>query len=364
MIPMVDLKGQYLELKDEIDQGLLRALEATQFILGPNVRAFEEEAAGYLGVNHAVGCASGTDALHLALIAAGVGEGDEVITTSFTFIATAEAILYVGAKPVFVDIDEKTMNIDPNQIEAAISPKTKAILPVHLFGQPADMAAIQTIADKHNLVVVEDCAQSFGADIDGKQTGSMSIAGCFSFFPSKNLGCFGDGGLISTNDEKVAEHLRVLRNHGSWKRYHHSELGYNSRLDELQAVILRAKLKRIDQYNDGRRRVAHRYSAALAEMDGTTPPHEDGIGKHVYHQYTLLSEKRDQIMAALQDKQIACAVYYPIPLHQQEVFADMCQGVTLPVTEKIAGQCMSLPVYPELEDDKVDQVLEVIRGAL
>lgn len=364
MIPMVDLKGQYLEIKDEIDQGLLQALEATQFILGPNVRAFEEEAASYLGVNHAVGCASGTDALHLALIAAGIKEGDEVITTPFTFIATAEAILYVGAKPVYVDIDEKTLNIDVNQLEAAITPNTKAILPVHLFGQPADMAAIQAIADKHNLVVVEDCAQSFGADIDGRQTGSMGIAGCFSFFPSKNLGCFGDGGLISTNDDKVAEHLRVLRNHGSWKRYNHSELGFNSRLDELQAVILRAKLKRIDQYNEGRRRVAHRYSAALAEMDGITPPHEDGIGRHVYHQYTLLSENRDAIMAALQEQQIACAVYYPIPLHQQEVFADVCQGVSLPVTEKIASQCMSLPIYPELEDEKVDRVLEVIRGAL
>lgn len=363
MIPMVDLKGQYHEIKDEIDQGLLQALEATQFILGPNVRNFEEEAAAYLGVEHAVGCASGTDALHLALIAAGVGEGDEVITTPFTFIATAEAILYVGAKPVFIDIDEKSLNIDVNQIEAAITPKTKAILPVHLFGQPADMAAIQAIADKHNLVVVEDCAQSFGADIDGKQTGSMGIAGCFSFFPSKNLGCFGDGGLITTHDEKIAEHMRVLRNHGSWKRYHHSELGFNSRLDELQAVILRAKLKRIDQYNEGRRRVAHRYSAALAEMDGITPPHEDGIGRHVYHQYTLLSEKRDTIMAALQEKQIACAVYYPIPLHQQEVFADMCNGVSLPVTEKIASQCMSLPIYPELDDEKVDQVLDVIRGA-
>lgn len=364
MIPMVDLKGQYLDIKEEIDQGLLQALEATQFILGPNVRAFEEEAAGYLGVNHAVGCASGTDALHLALIAAGVGEGDEVITTPFTFIATAEAILYVGAKPVYVDIDAKTMNIDVNQIEDAITPKTRAILPVHLFGQPADMPAIQAIAEKHNLVVVEDCAQSFGADIGGKQTGSLGLAGCFSFFPSKNLGCFGDGGLITTNDEKIAEHLRVLRNHGSWQRYHHSELGFNSRLDELQAVILRAKLKRIDQYNEGRRRVAHRYSAALAGIDGTTPPHEDGIGTHVYHQYTLLSEKRDQIMAALQAQQIACAVYYPIPLHQQEVFAEMCQGVSLPVTEKIASQCMSLPVYPELEDDKVDQILEVIRGAL
>jgi len=360
---MVDLKGQYQAIKDEIDQGLLQALEATQFILGPNVRAFEEEAAAYLGCAHAVGCASGTDALHLALIAAGVGEGDEVITTPFTFIATAEAILYVGATPVFVDIDPKTFNIDPNQVEAAVTAKTKAIIPVHLFGQPADMPAIQAIADKHGLKIVEDCAQSFGADIGGKQSGSMGDAGAFSFFPSKNLGCYGDGGLVTTQDAKMAEHLRVLRNHGSWKQYHHSELGFNSRLDELQAVILRVKLKRIDQYNDGRRRVAHRYSEALAEM-GLTPPHEDGIGKHVYHQYTLLTDKRDQIMAALREQQIGCAVYYPIPLHQQEVFADSCKGLSLPVTEDVTAHCMSLPVYPEMEDEKVDQVLEVIRGAL
>ena len=363
MIPMVDLKGQYQAIKDEIDQGLLQALEATQFILGPNVRAFEEEAAAYLGCTHAVGCASGTDALHLALIAAGVGEGDEVITTPFTFIATAEAILYVGATPVFVDIDPKTFNIDPNQVEAAVTPKTRAIIPVHLFGQPADMAALQSIAEKNNLKIVEDCAQSFGADIDGKQTGSIGDAGAFSFFPSKNLGCYGDGGLVTTQDAKMAEHLRVLRNHGSWKQYHHSELGFNSRLDELQAVILRAKLKRIDQYNDGRRRVAHRYSKALEEM-GLTPPHEDGLGKHVYHQYTLLTDKRDQIMAALREQQIGCAVYYPIPLHQQEVFADACQGLSLPVTESVAARCMSLPVYPELEDEKVDRILDVIRGAL
>jgi len=360
---MVDLKGQYHAIKDEIDQGLLQALESTQFILGPNVRAFEEEAAAYLGCAHAVGCASGTDALHLALIAAGVGEGDEVITTPFTFIATAEAILYVGATPVFVDIDPKTFNIDPNQIEAAVTPKTKAIIPVHLFGQPADMSSIQAIADKHNLKIVEDCAQSFGADITGKQTGSMGDAGAFSFFPSKNLGCYGDGGLVTTQDAKMAEHMRVLRNHGSWKQYHHSELGFNSRLDELQAVILRAKLKRIDQYNEGRRRVAHRYSKALAEM-GLAPPHEDGIGKHVYHQYTLLTDKRDAIMAALREQQIGCAVYYPIPLHQQQVFADACAGTTLPVTEKISQSCMSLPIYPELSDEMVDQVLDVIRGVV
>lgn len=364
MIPMVDLKGQYLAIKDAIDKGLLEALEKTQFILGPNVKAFEEEAAEYLGAAHAVGVASGTDALHLALIAAGVKEGDEVITTPFTFIATAEAILYIGAKPVFVDIDPKTFNIDVTKIEAAITPKTTAILPVHLFGQPADMGAIQDIAAKHGLIVVEDCAQSFGASTDGKQTGSIGGAGCFSFFPSKNLGGFGDGGLITTQSAEVAEHLRVLRNHGSWKRYHHSELGFNSRLDELQAVILREKLKHIDQYNEGRRRVAHRYSAALAEMPDVTPPHEDGVGRHVYHQYTLLTPKRDAIMAALQENKIASAVYYPIPLHQQEVFVPLCDGKSLPMAERVAEQCMSLPIYPELADDQVDRILDVIRSVV
>lgn len=364
MIPMVDLKGQYLTLKDEIDANLLEALEKTQFILGPNVRAFEEECAKYLGVEHTVGVASGTDALHLALIAAGIKEGDEVITTPFTFIATAEAIRYVGAKPVFVDIDPQTYNMDLQQAEAAITSRTRAILPVHIFGQPVDMATVVALADKHNLQVVEDCAQSFGAHIDGKQSGSFGIAGCFSFFPSKNLGGYGDGGLISTNSAEVAEHLRVLRNHGSWKQYHHSEIGFNSRLDELQAIILRAKLKRIDDYNNNRRRVAHRYSSALAEMPGITPPHEDGCGHHVYHQYTLLSERRDAIMQALRDNEIGCAVYYPIPLHQQEVFAAECKGLSLPVSERVALHCMSLPIFPELKDEQVDQILEVISGVV
>lgn len=364
MIPMVDLKGQYLELKQEIDSAMLAALEATQFILGPNVRAFEEEAASYLGCEHAVGVASGTDALHLGLIAAGVKAGDEVITTPFTFIATAEAILYCGATPVFVDIDPQTFNIDLDQAEAAITPRTSAIIPVHIFGQPVDMARLATIADKHNLQIVEDCAQSFGASIDGKQSGSFGATGAFSFFPSKNLGCFGDGGLVTTNSAEMAEHLRVLRNHGSWKQYHHSELGFNSRLDELQAVILRAKLKRIDQYNAGRRRVAHRYTESLTAIHDVTPPHEDGIGVHIYHQYTLLSEQRDNIMAALREKQIGCAVYYPIPLHQQQVFAESCKGISLPVTEHVVQNCMSLPIFPEMTDAQIDLVLETIHSVV
>lgn len=364
MIPMVDLKTQYLSLREEIDHGILQALANTHFILGPNVQAFEEEAAAYLGIPHAVSVASGTDALHLALVAAGIKAGDEVITSPFTFIATAEAILYVGATPVFVDIDPQTFNLDPEQVAAAITPRTRAILPVHLFGQPADMNALMALAQKHDLAVVEDCAQSFGATCGGQQTGSMGIAGCFSFFPSKNLGCYGDGGLITTGSADMAEHLRVLRNHGSWQRYHHSELGFNSRLDEIQAVILRVKLKRIDAFNQGRRRVAQRYSDALAAMEGITPPFEATLGEHVYHQYTLLSESRDKIMAALQAAEIASAVYYPIPLHRQEVFAETCKDVHLPVSEDVAKNCLSLPIYPELGDSDVDRILEVIREAL
>lgn len=362
-IPMVDLKGQYLSLKDEIDSALLDALAATQFILGPNVQAFEQEAATYLGVEHAVGVASGTDALHLALEAAGVGAGDEVITTPFTFIATAEAISYVGAIPVFVDIDPYTFNIDLNQVEQAINDKTKAVIPVHLFGQPVDMNALKTLCDVKGLVIVEDCAQSFGAHIDNNMTGSFGAFGAFSFFPSKNLGCFGDGGLITTNSEQGADEIRVLRNHGSRQRYHHNVIGHNSRLDELQAIILRIKLKHIDAYNHNRRRVAHRYSDALGDTPVQTA-YEDGIGLHIYHQYTLLHEDRDRIMQALQDNNIACAVYYPIPLHKQEVYQAAYQDVHLPVTEAVAATCFSLPVYPELEDEKIDMITDVIKGAL
>lgn len=363
-IPMVDLKGQYHTLKAEIDAGIQETLENTAYILGPNVHAFEKEAADYLGVKHAVSCANGTDALHLALLAAGIGEGDEVITTPFTFIATAEAIVYVGAIPVFVDVEPDTYNIDPNKIEAAITDKTRAILPVHIFGQPADMSAIMTIAEKNNLKVIEDCAQSFGAEVDGKMTGGIGIAGCHSFFPSKNLGCYGDGGMVTTNDDDIAATLKQLRNHGSSVRYHHDIIGYNSRLDEIQAVVLRAKIKHIAEYNQNRRRAAHQYSAGLSAINGTTPPHEDGKGTHVYHQYTLISERRDEIMKALQDAGIGCAVYYPIPLHKQKAFADTAQGVEMPVSDDIAANCMSLPIFPELTEAQVNTVLDVIRGVM
>ncbi len=362
-IPMVDLKSQYQMLKQEIDSSLIEALSATRFILGPNVEAFEEEAANYLGSNHAIGVASGTDALHLSLLTAGIGKGDEVITTAFTFIATAEAISYVGATPVFVDIDPKTFNTDINQVEQAITDKTRAVIPVHLFGQPVDMQTLLKLCDVKGLLVIEDCAQSFGAHINNKMTGSFGAFGTFSFFPSKNLGCFGDGGMITTDDEQYANELKVLRGHGSRERYHHHVIGYNSRLDELQAVILRIKLKHIDDYNQDRRRVAHRYSVNLANT-GIQVVFEDNIGLHVYHQYTLLHEKRDDIMQALQNHNISCTCYYPIPLHKQDVCIEANRHISLPIAESVAQHCFSLPIYPELEDKKVDTITNVIKEAL
>lgn len=363
MIPMVDLKTQYHRLKAEIDQGIAEVLETTAFILGPNVRSFEEEAAAYLGVRHAIGCASGTDALHLALLASGVGPGDEVITSPFTFIATAEAIRYVGATPVFVDIDPKTFNIDPAAIETAITEKTRAVMPVHLFGQPVDMAQISGLCEKNGLLLIEDCAQSFGASINGHQTGSLGISAGYSFFPSKNLGCYGDGGLVATSSDEVAAKVRMLRNHGSEVRYYHDVIGYNSRLDEIQATILRVKLRHIDEFNRERRRVAHRYSELMADLPVQTP-YEDGLGVHVYHQYTLLCDRREVVMEALQKAGVSSAVYYPVPLHQQKVFAESCAGLSLPITESVSKRCFSLPIYPELEDSDISRVVEVIRGAL
>ncbi len=360
MIPMVDLKLQYQNLKSDFDTAIAEVLENTQFILGPNVQEFEKEAAKLLGVKHALSCASGTDALHLALLAADIGPGDEVITSTFTFIASAEAIRYVGATPVFVDIDPKTFNLDPHLIEHAINDKTKALLPVHIFGQPADMNSIMAIAQKHNLKMIEDCAQSFDAKIEGEVTGSIGLSGCHSFFPSKNLGCFGDGGMVTTNNDDIADQIRIFRNHGSNKRYHHDVIGYNSRLDELQACILRVKLKHIKKFNQQRYDAAQKYSAALKDI--VTPPFEDKLGNHVYHQYTLLSPKRDLIMKALQDKQIACAIYYPIPLHRQNVFVDDYKDISLPISERVASECMSLPIFPEISDEQIELITATIRS--
>ncbi len=363
-IPMVDLKGQYEEIKNEIDGAVLEVLEGTMFILGPNVQALEREVAEFCGVKHGIGVASGTDALHLAVRACGIGPGDEVITTPFTFIATAEAIAYVGAKPVFIDIEPDTFNLDVTKIEERITDRTKAVIPVHLFGQPADMTPVMEAARRYGLKVIEDCAQSFGAYYGDRVTGSIGDAGCFSFFPSKNLGCYGDGGMVVTDSDEIAEEVRVLRNHGSRERYYHHEIGYNSRLDELQAAILRVKLKRIRKYNENRRKNAALYNRYLEGID-VTVPFEDGKGTHVFHQYTILTERRDDVQKALTDAGIASAVYYPVPLHLQEVFRETgCGDVPLPVAEDVAAKCLSLPMYPELEESDIERICSVIRDTL
>ena len=361
-IPMVDLKAEYALLKDELEPAVLAALASAHYIGGPNVRAFEQEVAAYCGVKHAISCASGTDALLLALRACGVEPGDEVITTPFTFVATASTVSMCGARPVFVDIDAKTYNLDPARLEAAITPRTRAVIPVHLYGQPADLAPMAELCRRHGLRLIEDAAQAFGSEYGGRKAGAYGDIGCFSFYPSKNLGAFGDGGMVVTDDDALAERLRMLANHGSRVRYHHDVLGYNSRLDELQAAILRVKLKRIDAFNAARRRIAHTYNARLAGVVET--PYEDGKGLHVFHQYTLQSERRDAIQQALTAAAIASAIYYPIPLHRQALYAEQCRQVVLPVSETAAARVLSLPISPLLTDEQIDRVCAVVHQAL
>lgn len=360
-IPMVDLKGQYENLKDEIDSAILQALGETRFILGPNVQAFDVEAAEYLGASHAISCASGTDALHLALLAAGIEAGDEVITSAFTFIATAEAIRYIGATPVFVDIQPDSFNLDPAKIREAVTDRTRAILPVHLFGQPADMDEILVLAGELGLLVIEDCAQSFGSRYRGRTTGTMGCVGAFSFFPSKNLGCYGDGGMITCDDDTIADRIRILRNHGSSQQYHHDVIGYNSRLDELQAVVLRIKLKHIDEYNRRRLQVARSYNERLPGDRFQTPAIPDDRD-HVFHQYTLLCDDRDAVRESVLARDVSCAVYYPIPLHRQQAFHDTVQP-ELPVTEDVARRCLSLPIFPEMTGQQIETVCEALSSA-
>lgn len=361
MKPMIDLKKQYIEIKDEVLSILNEILESSHYILGEKVREFEADIKRYHGVQEAIGVASGTDALHLSLRALGIGEGDEVITTPFTFFATVEAILYVGAKPVFVDIEPDTYNIDASLIEDKITDKTKAILPVHIFGHPADMDAIMKIAKRYNLKVIEDCAQSFGALINNKKTGSIGDIGCFSFYPSKNLGAYGDGGMIILNDPNVAEEIRKLRNHGSKGGYRHECLGYNSRLDEIQAGILIVKLKKIDEYNKKRREKASLYSSLLS--DTLVCPVERSGCYHVYHQYTIRSAQRDRIQQRLKENAISSVVYYPIPLHLQDAlkFMGHKEG-DFPVAEMASKEVLSLPIYPELDEKDIEITAKIIKG--
>jgi dTDP-4-amino-4,6-dideoxygalactose transaminase len=364
-VPMVDLQIQYQAIKEEVDAAVLGVIQSSHFILGPQGKALEEEIASYHGVRHAVAVASGTDALHLALLAAGIKRGDEVITTPFTFIATAEAISYVGAVPVFVDIDPDTLNIDIEKIGPAITGKTRAIIPVHLYGQPADMGGLMKLAKKHNLRVIEDCAQSFGAEYHGKKTGAIGDLGCFSFFPSKNLGGYGDGGMVTTDDNDLARHLLSLRNHGSTVRYYHDEIGFNSRLDEIQAAIIRIKFKHINVYNTMRRNNASLYSRYLADPGIRTPSEQSGT-KHVFHQYTIRVKNRDAVKQKLDAGKITSSmIYYPVPLHLQTAYKDLgLRPGSLPVAEQAAREVLSLPLYPELTEQQIEKVADAVKKAL
>jgi dTDP-4-amino-4,6-dideoxygalactose transaminase len=363
MIPMVDLQRQYQQLKPDLDAAVQDVLNQSQFILGPNVTALEKEIAAYHGSAFAIGVASGTDALLLALRACGIGPGDEVITTPFTFIATAEVVALLGAVPVFVDIEPDTFNIDPEKIEQKITAKTRAIIPVHLFGHPAAMTAIMGLAEKYKLKIIEDCAQAFGAEHHGKKVGAFGDCGCFSFFPSKNLAGYGDGGMIVTNDEHMANKIRMLRNHGSTVRYHHSLIGYNSRLDEIQAAIIRVKFRYIDSFNTSRRANAEIYRTLLHASGMALPTERLGC-RHVYHQFTIRSARRDRIMVALQENGIASAVYYPVPLHRQEAFAGGdAAGERLACAEACADEVLSIPMFPELSQDEIRIICDVVNHA-
>ncbi len=382
MIPVLDLSYEIKELRKEIDEAIARVIDNTQFIMGDDVKEFERNVAEYLGTKHAIGVNSGTDALVIALKAAGIKPGDEVITTPFSFFATAESISICGAKPVFVDIREASFNINPDLIERAITTKTRAIMPVHLYGSPCEMTRILEIAQKHNLKVIEDCAQSFGAfysgdcvgcdgtscnssisnSIKNKKIGTIGDAGAYSFFPSKNLGAFGDGGLITTDDDELARIAKMLRVHGAEKKYHNEILGYNSRLDSIQAAILKVKLPHIDRFNSGRRKAAKRYNNLLEKCaDVITPSITNG---HVFHQYTIriLNRDRDEVQQALRQAGIGCMVYYPIPQDMLPVYAGDYQPCA--VSKKLAGEVLSLPIWPGIPEETQEKVVHALLEVL
>jgi dTDP-4-amino-4,6-dideoxygalactose transaminase len=353
----MDLHSQYLSLKDEIKAAVLQVFDSGRYIIGPNVTALEQEVAEYCGTDFAVGVGNGTDALVLSLDAFGVGPGDEVITTSYSFFATAEAISRVGAKPVFVDVDADTYNIDVSQIEEKITERTKAILPVHLFGQLALMDKITEIAGRHSLVVIEDACQAIGASYKGRKAGSWGDAGCFSFFPSKNLGGYGDGGMITTNNEDLAARLRMLRAHGSRKKYYNEIIGYNSRLDEVQAAILRVKLRCLNGWNQARRDKAEVYNNLLKNT-GLTLPQVVSDAVHIYHLYIVGHPQREKIIEALNREGISTGIYYPIPLHRLEVYNRAAVEPPLPVVEQASLETFAIPMFPEITHDQQSYVAE------
>ena len=362
VVPL-DLKLQYQSIKDDINDAIANVLDHCGFILGPEVKQLESELASYCQTKHAIGVASGTDALLLSLRACGVGQGDEVIIPTFTFFATAGVISRLGATPVFCDIDEKTFNINPSLIEEKISSKTKAILPVHLYGQIAEMDAINKIAKEKNISVVEDAAQAIGAKYHDRLAGNFGDTACFSFFPSKNLGAYGDGGFISTNSDDLAESLRMLRVHGAKPKYFHSIVGYNSRLDTLQAAILLVKLKHLNEWHEKRREKAHIYDRELNGLSGVQAPFVHDYNYHIYHQYTLIVENREKLKELLKEKEIGFATYYPVPLHLQKCYQHLSYTKgDLPVAEKMADKVISIPIYPELPEDQQSYVIDTIKG--
>ncbi|MBR8838758.1 MAG: DegT/DnrJ/EryC1/StrS family aminotransferase [Stigonema ocellatum SAG 48.90 = DSM 106950] len=366
-IPAFDIKQQYTTIEAEISAAVLEVLASGRYIGGPLVEGFEQQFAAYIGVSDCVACNSGTDALLLALRACDIGLGDEVITTPFTFIATAEVISTLDATPVFFDIHPTTFNLDIKEVAAAITPKTKAIIPVHLFGQPVDMTTLMDIAKQHNLVVIEDCAQSTGASWFGKKVGSIGHIGCFSFYPTKNLGGCGDGGAIATNDPTIAAKIRMLRDHGQKNRYIHEEIGVNSRLDAIQAAILQIKLGYLDIWNHQRRLVADRYHQILSQVPGIIAPQELAGGMGVWNQYTIrvLNGKRDWLRSQLQERGVNTMVYYPYPLHLQPVYQSLGYKVgQLSESEQASQEVLSLPMFPELSPQQQDQVIDSLKDCL
>lgn len=362
-VPFVDLRAQYDAIREEINEAIAQVLDSTRFILGPEVEAFEREFAEYCGTRYAIGVSSGSSALLLSLLAAGVGPGDEVITTPHTFAATTEAITHAGATIRFVDVDPRTANIDPAKLEAAITSRTRALLPVHLYGQPADMDPILEVARAHKLAVIEDAAQAHGARYRSQPVGSFGLAACFSFFPAKNLGAYGDGGMVVTNEEEVANHIRLLRVHGQRAKYEHLVEGYGERLDEVQAAVLRVKLRHLDEWNAARNRVADFYDEALAGL-GMQLPHRHPAASHVYHLYVILAEKRDAFRQELTTQGIETGMHYPIPLHLQAAYRHLGHRPgDFPNAERFAAGGVSLPMYAELSTDQLTRVEAAVKKA-
>lgn len=362
-IPLVDLHAQYETIKPEIDAAIQRTIDKTAFILGPEAKQFEDHFAEFCGVTHAIGVDSGTAALHLAMMALNIGAGDEVVTTAHTFIATAEPISLLGARPVFVDIDPRTYNLDPNQLEAAITPRTKAIIPVHLYGQPAEMDPILEIARAHNVPVIEDAAQAHGALYRGRKIGSMGEMACFSFYPGKNLGAYGDAGALVTNNEELAHKIKMLRDHGRTTKYEHEITGYGYRLDGIQGAILDAKLRHLPEWNTRRRAHADYYTELLSNLDDSmVTPYEPPHVRAVYHLYVIRTRKRDQLLEFLKERDIEAGIHYPVPLHLQPVYKPLgCPQGAFPETERAAHEILSLPLYPELTHAQMERIVEIMR---